>query len=367
MHTCKTKSSRNPTFRWSIGEGPINDFHFSPDSKLLATASQDGHLRVFSYHSMELVGEMRSYFGGLLSLGWSPDGKYIVTGGEDDLVTVYSLSERRVVCRGQGHRSWISQVAFDPYTTTSDPLPLDLGSEEDLRPPPFVAPAAARGLLRRGQKASVSSASLGSVCYRFGSVGHDTQLCLWDLTEDVLKQPSQRQRVSIIFPQGPAGLSSPIDGLKNDVSDQNSSPNPTAPPPPPPPPNPPGKKHKRGFSFGSRLGHHDKKEGKHKDKDKDGEVAKGGRGEEVALRMLGTTVCPRLDEVPLIEPLICKKIAHERLTVLAFREDCIVTACQEGFICTWARPGKAGLSHQQSINSPNPGGSPSLLPGGTVV
>lgn len=46
-----------------------------------------------------------------------------------------------------------------------------------------------------------------------------------------------------------------------------------------------------------------------------------------------------MDEVPIIEPLVCKKISHERLTVLHFREDCLVTACQEGFICTWARPG----------------------------
>ena len=55
----KTKSSRNPTFRWSVGEGPLNDFHVSPDAKLLATASQDGFLRVFDYHKMDLVAEMR--------------------------------------------------------------------------------------------------------------------------------------------------------------------------------------------------------------------------------------------------------------------------------------------------------------------
>lgn len=62
---------------------------------------------------------MRSYFGGLLCLSWSPDYKLIATGGEDDLLTVYSVQEKRVLCRGQGHKSWISQVAFDPYTTGS--------------------------------------------------------------------------------------------------------------------------------------------------------------------------------------------------------------------------------------------------------
>ena len=50
-----------------------------------------------------------------------------------------------------------------------------------------------------------------------------------------------------------------------------------------------------------------------------------------------------MNQVPIIEPLISKKIAHERLTVLFFREECIVTGCQEGYVCTWARPGKVGF------------------------
>ena len=31
-----------------------------------------------------------------------------------------------------------------------------------------------------------------------------------------------------------------------------------------------------------------------------------------------------------------------------FKEECIVTACQDGYVCTWARPGRAG--------APGPGG-----------
>ena len=64
----------------------------------------------------------------------------------------------------------------------------------------------------------------------------------------------------------------------------------------------------------------------------------GINGEEMA--ELGCAQCPRINETPLIEPLVCKKIAHERLTALVFREDCLVTACQDGYVCTWARPGK---------------------------
>ena len=49
-------------------------------------------------------------------------------------------------------------------------------------------------------------------------------------------------------------------------------------------------------------------------------------------------IAPKMDEVNLIEPLVAKVISHERLTTLVFRRDCIVTACQEGFVHTWARP-----------------------------
>lgn len=57
------------------------------------------------------------------------------------------------------------------------------------------------------------------------------------------------------------------------------------------------------------------------------------------MKLIGSAACPRFDECPLLEPLVCKKIAHERLTALIFREDCFLTACQDGFIYTWARPG----------------------------
>lgn len=213
VSTCKTKSTRNPLFRWLLGTGAsINELAFSPNGSQLAVVSQDGLLRVFQYDSMELLGHARSYFGGLLCVAWSGDGKMIAVGGEDDLVTVYSMEQKRVVARAQGHRSWVAAVAFDWY--------LEVES-----------------------------------CYRIGSVGHDTQVCLWELPDDNLAPPKPRVKRR---------------------------------------PDP--------------------------------------------LHLVGTPACPRLDECPILEPLVCKKIAQERLTSLVFRPDCIITACQDGYVYTWARP-----------------------------
>uniref|UniRef100_A0A8U7NWH8 Uncharacterized protein n=1 Tax=Corvus moneduloides TaxID=1196302 RepID=A0A8U7NWH8_CORMO len=283
-------------------------------------------------------GMMRSYFGGLLCVCWSPDGRYVVTGGEDDLVTVWSFAEGRVVARGHGHKSWVNAVAFDPFTTTPPP-PDHAGDDHGDAPEDAPAPP--------------------SVTYRFGSAGQDTQFCLWDLTEDVLdpRPPPPPRRVTT----EPASM----PGLPRSLSRSNSLPQPGGGPQMSPrvPPalsagrfatltlrDPPEKEHKRYHSLGniSRGGGGSEKP--------PGGGPGGSRGSLDMGKVLGTALCPRLHEVPLLEPLVCKKIAQERLTVLLFLEDCIVTGCQEGLICTWARPGVSGLSSQN-------GGSPS----GTVV
>lgn len=383
VYAAKSKAPRNPLAKWAVGEGPLNEFAFSPDGRHLACVSQDGCLRVFHFDSMLLRGLMKSYFGGLLCVCWSPDGRYVVTGGEDDLVTVWSFAEGRVVARGHGHKSWVNAVAFDPYTTRAEEASADgtrqPGGEEEeeeeeaqkqQQQPPTSGP---------GSAPLSPLPKSGAVTYRFGSAGQDTQFCLWDLTEDVLypHPPLARTRTLPGTPPPPATNNSggtargsePGPGpLPRSLSRSNSLPHPA------------GSGGKAGtpgtatepgtpFSIG-RFATLTLQERRDRDRDRDrsdkehkryhslGNISRGGGGGSGGsssdkpsgpaprnrldpAKVLGTALCPRIHEVPLLEPLVCKKIAQERLTVLLFLEDCIITACQEGLICTWARPGKA--------------------------
>ncbi|KAL0602112.1 WD repeat-containing protein 20 [Plecturocebus cupreus] len=368
VHTCKSKSTRNPLLKWTVGEGALNEFAFSPDGKFLACVSQDGFLRVFSFDSVELHGTMKSYFGGLLCVCWSPDGKYIVTGGEDDLVTVWSFIDCRVIARGHGHKSWVSVVAFDPYTTSveeGDPMEFS-GSDEDFQDLLHFGRDRANSTQSRLSKRNSTDSRPVSVTYRFGSVGQDTQLCLWDLTEDILfpHQPLSRARTHTNVMNA---TSPPAGSNGNSVATPGNS-------VPPPLPRSNSLPHSAVSNAGSKssvmdgaiasgvskfatLSLHDRKE-RHHEKDHKRNHSMGHISSKSSDKLnlvtktktdpaktLGTPLCPRMEDVPLLEPLICKKIAHERLTVLIFLEDCIVTACQEGFICTWGRPGKVPAEH----------------------
>nr|XP_020642751.1 dystrophia myotonica WD repeat-containing protein [Pogona vitticeps] len=377
VYSCKSKSARNPLLKWAVGEGALNEFAFSPDGRYLACVSQDGCLRVFHFDSMLLQGMMKSYFGGLLCVCWSPDGRYIVTGGEDDLVTVWSFAEGRVIARGHGHKSWVNAVAFDPYTTSTgdDESGEFSGSDEEAQDATHFGRVRTSSTLSHLSKHSTKSTP--SVTYRFGSAGQDTQFCLWDLTEDVLYPHHPLSRARTLTNTFGAGLPPSSSGgsnlaaesgggaLPRSLSRSNSLPHPAV--------TSAAKSHVADgvvpFSIGkfATLTLQERKdknaEKEHKRYHSLGNISKSNDKLNVVpkskldtAKVLGTALCPRIHEVPLLEPLICKKIAHERLSVLLFLEDCIMTACQEGFICTWARPGKATLNSQN-------GGSPS----GTVV
>lgn len=368
VYTCKTKSTRNPLYRWVIGEGSINEFAFSPCSKYLAVVSQDGYLKVFNFDTMDLVGSARSYYGGLLCVCWSPDGRYVVSGGEDDLVTVWSFKEKRVVARGQGHKSWVTVVAFDSYTTVySDTDGFDACSDDTTKHNSIsndvrnckVNSGVSNSRPSSNRNSLVSDGlGLSITSYRLGSVGQDTLLCLWDLKDDVLTQPYRRPRSSTVVSSsgGVSGSGVPQTGQSSANSKCNNV--------------------KDSF-MGSDSSHHSHSAnsltaklanlnfGEKKDKEKTekdhkrslslasknsmqnckGYVNKNQTvgssvSSEDSQKPMGTAICPRLDECPMLEPMICKKIGHERLSGLVFREDCVITSCQDGCVLTWCRPGK---------------------------
>ncbi|XP_043464297.1 WD repeat-containing protein 20 [Leptopilina heterotoma] len=398
IHTCKTKSTRNPLYRWVIGADGccINEFAFSPCGTNLAVVSQDGFLRVFHYDTMELMGSARSYFGGFLCVCWSPDGRYVVVGGEDDLVTIWSFNDKRIVARGQGHHSWVSVVAFDPYTTSYAEQDPDFSGSDDETIPQHnyhhirekttrPSTTSQSGQSNRNSCSSEIRVS-GGTCYRLGSVSQDTQLCLWDITEDVLRQPvCPKQRPSVVSSLSNVCNSSGNGATSNHFSNHkynnvnnvhlkekvisndgsnNASTNTAA--------STVNSLTQRlaGLGFGERKSDNHKRNfsltmknnsagnnsivlscgGDKTSSNSNGSNMYSGSGNlssskksgsaiDDPMKLIGTAWCPRFDECPVLEPLVCKKLAHERLTELVFREDCFVTACQDGYVYTWARPG----------------------------
>ena len=90
---------------------------FSPDSRLLATCSQDSTVRLWQVPSgacRELTGHTDEVF----AAAFHPDGTRLATGGRDGAVWLWDLKRREEVARLPGHITYVWSLAFSPDGTT---------------------------------------------------------------------------------------------------------------------------------------------------------------------------------------------------------------------------------------------------------
>ncbi|KAK0707560.1 WD domain-containing protein [Lasiosphaeris hirsuta] len=235
----------NPVAVWKLSNHRINAFAFSPDNRHVAVVSEDGSLRIIDYLKEQLLDLFYSYYGGLTCVCWSPDGKYVLTGGQDDLISIWCPSESALIARCQGHHSWVTSVAFDPWRC------------DDKN-------------------------------YRFGSVGEDCRICLWDFSVGMLHRPkaaSVRQRGSV---------SSRLASLQRAETQGTST---------------------------SRLR-------------SDSNLSAGeAEGEKV----FPHAVSPRAS-TPILPPVLSKTVDDDPLCWVDFTQDAIITSCKSGHVRTWNRP-----------------------------
>jgi len=193
----KNNEELNPIVKWGLCKGPIYDIKFSDNGDYIAIGCGDGFIRLIDMHKgyhnpkpfninqpnhsgkithskMEIgkcIASLQSYFGAILCLSWSHDGLFIASGGEDDFVSIWSFKSLKLIARGSGHRSWVSDISFDKWRCI----------EGD---------------------------------YRIGSVGQDGRMLLWDF--NVVSQPNRRRRNSSLIFSKRQRCNSPSDSLSMD-------------------------------------------------------------------------------------------------------------------------------------------------------
>lgn len=245
----------NPVACWKLTSQPINDFAFSPNSRYLAVVAEDGYLRIIDYLKETLRDVFSSYYGGFTCVCWSPDGRYILTGGQDDLVSIWSLADRQLVARCPGHDSWVTAVAFDPW--------------------------------RCDDKS-----------YRFGSIGDDCKLLLWDFSISMLNRPKGA-----------------IARTRGSVSGQSMS----------------LARHRTESTIINRL--------RSESNRSQGPESPEEEEEEEEAEFINHPVEPR-SRTAQLPPVISKALDTHPLCGLAFDQDCIITTCQDGHVRTWDRPSR---------------------------
>ncbi len=95
-------------------EGQITAVTFSPDGKLLASASTSGTIRLWNPETGKLIRELPGHKDGAYGLSFSPDGSRLASAGADSLLRLWDVITGKELRSYRGHADKAVSVAFAP-------------------------------------------------------------------------------------------------------------------------------------------------------------------------------------------------------------------------------------------------------------
>jgi WD40 repeat protein/serine/threonine protein kinase len=90
----------------------VNALAWSPDGKLLASASDDTFVQIFDANSGRRTVIYSGHTEEVAAVGWSPDGKLIASGGQDQTVQVWASTSGAKILTYKGHTDRVNAVSW---------------------------------------------------------------------------------------------------------------------------------------------------------------------------------------------------------------------------------------------------------------
>ncbi|MBL7648267.1 MAG: hypothetical protein JNK74_18975 [Candidatus Hydrogenedentes bacterium] len=107
-------TTHQPLRTISAHKDNILDVAFSPDNSLIATASYDKHVMVFSTADGATRNDFTDHVDAVYALAFSPDGKYLATGAGDRTVKLWDVAEGKRLITFSDAAKNVNAVAFSP-------------------------------------------------------------------------------------------------------------------------------------------------------------------------------------------------------------------------------------------------------------
>ena len=119
IDTSKARGHRRPlsvgqSCRFASHGAEVRSVSFSPDARLLATASDDKSIMLWRTATGELLRTLDGHEGWVLCVEWSPDGTSLTSGSRDAKIRIWDSTTGDCTNVLSGHQSRVFSVAFSP-------------------------------------------------------------------------------------------------------------------------------------------------------------------------------------------------------------------------------------------------------------
>jgi WD40 repeat protein len=102
-----------PSRTLHIHQGPILALALDPTGRILATASADSSLKLFTVPELELMREIREHEGAVQDVQFSPNGKVLASCGVDGTIRSWSVSTGQSLAVARAGDSSVNDIGFD--------------------------------------------------------------------------------------------------------------------------------------------------------------------------------------------------------------------------------------------------------------
>lgn len=95
-------------------ESAVCDVAWQPDGKRLASAGDDGTVRVWDAGTAKELARLEGHKGGVRAVVWHPDGTQLASAGSDGTVRVWDVVTAKELARFEGHTKAVYALAWNP-------------------------------------------------------------------------------------------------------------------------------------------------------------------------------------------------------------------------------------------------------------
>ncbi|KAK8741135.1 hypothetical protein OTU49_002514, partial [Cherax quadricarinatus] len=106
--------NKKPIERMTGHQQLVNDVKFSPDTRIIASASFDKSIRLWSGLNGKFLGVLRGHVCGVYQVAWSADSRLLVSGSKDSTLKVWNMSTKKIEIDLPGHADEVFTVDWSP-------------------------------------------------------------------------------------------------------------------------------------------------------------------------------------------------------------------------------------------------------------
>ncbi|XP_054712384.1 notchless protein homolog 1-like [Uloborus diversus] len=114
MYLWTPENSKKPLTRMTGHQNLINDVKFSPDMRLIASASFDKSIKIWNGRTGKFISTLRGHVQQVYQISWSADSRLLVSGSADSTLKVWDLMTNKIMLDLPGHADEVYAVDWSP-------------------------------------------------------------------------------------------------------------------------------------------------------------------------------------------------------------------------------------------------------------